>query len=201
MLLKPLLLLLSIAVASDAVQAADSAQATRQDSATYEEVAALLARDANLRNEIDNATATIRSETDLKNYLQATPIARTPLGKLSQSAQRQFLASVTFNENGLTGFDYRALSNELSASEVYQVLRLFGMQRVTALIPDLRIETPMDETIMQHVSPQACPPRGPKVRGDEVGPQVLCGSDHDNYKCESTGSCKYYNGYICTSNC
>src|SRR5690606_28838013 len=107
MLLKPLLLLLSIAVASDAVQAADSAQATRQDSATYEEVAALLARDANLRNEIDNATATIRSETDLKNYLQATPIARTPLGKLSQSAQRQFLASVTFNENGLTGFDYR----------------------------------------------------------------------------------------------
>src|SRR5690606_10790079 len=67
MLLKPLLLLLSIAVASDAVQAADSAQATRQDSATYEEVAALLARDANLRNEIDNATAMIRSETDLKN--------------------------------------------------------------------------------------------------------------------------------------
>lgn len=199
--LKPLILLLSIAVASVAAQAADPVQATSHDGVTYEEVAALLAQDASMRNNIDNATATIRSEADLKNYLQATPIARTPLGKLSPSAQRQFLASLTFNEKGLTGFNYRALSDELSASEIYQVLGLFGMQRTTALIPDVRIETPMDEAIIRRVSPQVCPPRGPKVRRTGVTPQGLCASDHENYKCESTGSCKYYNSYICTSNC
>jgi hypothetical protein len=200
--LKPLLLLASIAVISVAAQAADSAQTTGTESATYDEVAALLAQDKHQRNEIDNATAAIRSTADLKAYLRATPIARTPLGRLSPSAQRQFLASLTFNENGLTGFDYRALSDELAASEIYRVLGLFGMERTIALIPDVRVETPLDGAIMQHVSPQACPPRGPKSRrGADVEPQLLCGTDHEGYKCVAPGDCQIYNGHICTSNC
>lgn len=187
--LTSLLLLLSLAVVSTATQAGDSAQATNQNDATYEEVAALLAQSSNQRNEIDNATATIRSESDLHKYLQAPPIARTPLGNLSPSARRQFLASLTFNDKGLTGFDYRALSNELSASEIYRVLSLFGMQHVTAQIPGVRVNTPLDAAILRQVSPQFC------------GTGVDCLEDHENYKCESTGSCKMYNGYICTSNC
>lgn len=93
--LKPMLLLLTVAVVSAAAQAADPAHPTTRDSATYEEVAALLTQEANLRNVIDNDTATIRSEADLKSYLRSTPIASTPLGKLSPSAQRQLLASLT----------------------------------------------------------------------------------------------------------
>jgi hypothetical protein len=154
-----------------------------------------------MRNEIDNDMAMIRSEADLKSYLQSAPISRTPLGKLSLSAQRQFLASLTFNEKGLTGFNYRALPDELSVSEIYQVLSLFGMQRTTAMIPDARIETSVDAAIMRHISPQACPPRGPKIQGSEVSPQFGCDGDRKEYRCESKGTCQSRNTYICTSNC
>ncbi|MDN5781325.1 MAG: hypothetical protein L0H23_04775 [Luteimonas sp.] len=152
--LKPVLLLLSIAAVSTATQAAHPTPVVNQGDATHEDAAALLVQDSNQGIGIGNATATIRSQSDLSEYLQATPIARTPLGKLSPGAQRRFLGSLTFNEKGLTGFDYRALSDELSASEIHQVLGLFEMQRTTALIPGLRIETPVDEAIMRHVSPQ-----------------------------------------------
>jgi hypothetical protein len=74
--LKSVLLLLSIPAMSAAVQAADPAQPTSRDRATCEEVAALLTQEADMRNEIDNNMATIRSEADLKSCLQSVRIAR-----------------------------------------------------------------------------------------------------------------------------
>lgn len=83
--LKPMLLLLTIAAVSAAVQAADPAQPASHDDATYEEVAALLMQESNTRNEIENDMATIRSEADLKSYLQSASIAHTPSASFLQA--------------------------------------------------------------------------------------------------------------------
>ena len=201
--LKPVFLLLSVTLISAAAQAAPPAQAAKQDGASYQEIAALLAQDSQDRNQIDNAAAPIRSSADLNAYLQTTPVARTPLGPLSPDARRRFIRSLTFNDNGLTGFDYRPLSRELSASEIYRVLSLFGMQHDTALIPNVQVLTPLDSAIMGHVSPQFCPPVEPDASGSApAAPQSFCPpSDHMGYECLKPGDCWTKSGHICTSNC
>ncbi|MGV8931574.1 MAG: hypothetical protein ACOH1R_05620 [Luteimonas sp.] len=199
--LKAMFLLLSITLISAATHASGAGQNSNQVRASDQEIAALLAQDSHERNEIDNTMAPIRSSAELNTYLQATPVARTPLGRLSSDARRQFVRSLTFNETGLTGFNYRALSGELSASEIYRVLSLFGMQHDTALIPNVRVVTPLDNAIMRQVSPQLCPPVEPQSHHRPLKPQATCATDHMDYQCLSRATCSHANSYICTSNC
>lgn len=123
-------------------------------------------------------TALIQSIEDLNDHLQST--ADSPLHRLSPAARQRFVDSLVFGENGLGGYQYADLEAELTASEIYDVLALFGAERTTSMITGARITNAADEAIMQ------------MRRGDD---------DHKGYKCSGPGSCYTDTNSICTSNC
>lgn len=125
-------------------------------------------------------TFVIRSQAELRSYISASTKSGSPIDALSPAARSRFLSSITFNNNGITGFSYRDLQSELTASQVYKVLSLFGVQRDTALV-GARIATSNDRAYSS-VSPNTVP-------------------DYPNYYCEKHGTCAPYAGDICTGNC
>jgi hypothetical protein len=126
----------------------------------------------------------IRSQAGLQQYL-STAGSASPLNALSSGARQRFLSSLTFNAAGLTGFTYLDLQNELTASQVSDVLALFGAQKDVRLIPNVQVVTAADKrTISAFVDP---------VNGVD--------GDHPDFRCESRATCSPYTGDICTSNC
>ena len=93
-------------------------------------------------------SAIIRSKIDLQRYLSATANSGSPLSALSIRARTRFLNGITFNEKGITGFQYGDLQRELTASQIVAVLRLFGVEKDIALIPNLRVETASDRRVI-----------------------------------------------------
>lgn len=90
--------------------------------------------DARRQVAIDLVTAPVHSAADLNSYLAATPASRSPLNALSPAARQRFIASLKFNQNGLTSYSYQDLETELTARQAYAILSLFGVQRSTSLI-------------------------------------------------------------------
>ncbi|MGB8625099.1 MAG: hypothetical protein WCD03_02970 [Candidatus Cybelea sp.] len=76
----------------------------------------------------------IRSQTQLNTNLRLTPKNASPLRYLTPDARERFLASLRFNERGVTTFRYAELQAELSARQIREVLALFGLQRDTSMI-------------------------------------------------------------------
>jgi hypothetical protein len=83
----------------------------------------------------------IRSQAALRRYLSTTSNHSSPLNALSDGARRRFLSTLRFNARGITGFSYDDLQRELTVSQAYNILALFGAQQDIAIIPDLRIVT------------------------------------------------------------
>lgn len=98
-----------------------------------------------LNEDIALSLAPIRSQAELQSYLRTTPKSTSPLERLSPAAKKRFLASLSFNENGITGFSYDDLESELTASQIYQVLSLFGAQHITSQLGGARVEAAIDE--------------------------------------------------------
>lgn len=84
--------------------------------------------------------APIKSSNDLKNYLATTPLKKTPLNVLPKTEQSNFLKSLTFNENGLTGFNFQILKDNLSVSQTYKILSLFGAQHLAQSISNGKLD-------------------------------------------------------------
>ena len=144
------------------------------------------------RRDKDLALAKIKSSADLTAYMGAMPKS-SPLLRLSAAERGRFLQSLTFNEKGVTSFDYSDLQATLSASEIYEVLSLFGAQRVTPLIKGARINSEADRAIMASPSNMASPL--------QLSPGIGMGDDHDGYRCESPHTCVLWSGRICMSGC
>lgn len=141
---------------------------------------------AELERELAFLLAPIKTKEDLDRYvaeLRQNPDAKSPLNLLSPAALDRFLNSLVFTESGLGGYYYGDLQAQLSASQIYRVLSLFGAQHTTSLIRGARIESRADQLIMGQ---------------DESN---LLPADHDNYECVSRGTCGPRTNYICTSNC
>ena len=73
----------------------------------------------------------IRSQRDLQRYLSSHLKLDSPLNALSRGARERFLSSITFNEKGITGFHYADLQTELTASQMRDVLHLFGVEKTS----------------------------------------------------------------------
>lgn len=84
---------------------------------------ALLAREA-----LAQAVAPIKSKEDLERYLKIIPPKSNALNLLSPAARERFIATLTFNEKGLTGFGFEDLQRELSQDQIVRVLALFGSE-------------------------------------------------------------------------
>ena len=129
--------------------------------------------------------AKAKSNEDLKNYLATTRADASEFKVLSSGAQKRFLQSLRFSEKGLSSFDYRDLQAELSPTQIYQLLSLFGVQRSTASIPGLRVTSPADEMIVA-LGGGGWPP------GDSDLPV-----DYPDKWCESRATCRFSTGAIC----
>ncbi|MDQ6942455.1 MAG: hypothetical protein M3169_08085 [Candidatus Eremiobacteraeota bacterium] len=96
------------------------------------------------------------------------------------------MSSITFGKKGISGFRYADLQSELTASQVYDVLRVFGVQKDLAIVPNVRVDTPADERVMRAFPFTAKP---------------IDGGDYRDYRCASRATCSQSPGDICTSNC
>lgn len=102
---------------------------------------------AALQREISGKLARIKSEADLHAYLASMRAMQTPLDRLSPGAKRRFIDSLVFTPNGLGSFTYADIRNELTLSEAYQLLALFGREATAASIRGTRIESDEDRMI------------------------------------------------------
>ena len=93
---------------------------------------------------------------------------------------------MTFGAKGISGFHYADLQSELTASQVYDVLGLFGVQKDVAIIPNVRVDTPADKRVIKSFPFIATPTNG---------------GDYRDYRCASRATCSQSPGDICTSNC
>lgn len=127
--------------------------------------------------------APIKTRADLDRYTRSMPPS-SPLRLLSTGGRQRFIASLTFNETGLTGYDYSDLVVELKASDIYRVLSLFGAQHTTALLKGVKVTDQADRLIMSQ---------------SWLSPYL--GSDHEGYRCESHATCAENLHTICMSGC
>lgn len=160
---------------------------------------ALMIDEIRLRETVSGALAQIRSKDNLDSHLAVAHIINSPILYLSDKARTRFLESLEFSENGLASFDYRDLQRELTASQIYEVLSLFGMQKTIRSIPHLRVASDLDKAVIDAAYlPLSCNTPGPVL----PGAGGFCDDDHwHNYVCRSPGTCSGRNGSICTSNC
>ncbi|WP_152663102.1 hypothetical protein [Arsukibacterium ikkense] len=92
----------------------------------------------------------------------------------------------------------RGLEAELSVSEIYEVLELFGIQHTIKYFSNARIENSLDLVLLQSEF-------APTLFERELQPEILTDGvvrrDHTGYRCWERGTCKQAANYICTSNC
>ncbi|WP_143073980.1 hypothetical protein [Roseateles sp. YR242] len=166
--------------------------------AAQSQVAPSAGSDGRIQNqvEINRLLAPIKSAQDLYDYLNKKP-PESPLDKLSPSAKRRFVDSLQFNEKGLTTFQYTDLESELSTSEIYQVLALFGVQHHAASIRGARVSSATDLLIKNSLL--VCDPSF-AAQGIRAATTGIC-IDYPDYQCIKRGTCESAGGKICTSNC
>jgi len=128
----------------------------------------------------EESAAPIQSEAGLLDYLNAMP-QNSPLRAFSDDAMASFVASLRFNEKGLTSFSTIEMERELTLGQAYDVLSLLGAQRSARRLP-IPIQGERDSEIMKMLSPR-------------------CEDHHYSYQCVGTGTCKTSASSICTPKC
>jgi hypothetical protein len=136
------------------------------------------------RNRIAQQNAPINSDLRLQEHLH-TLSSDSPLRALSTPARQRFVASIRFNSAGITTFSYRDIVNELTYSEAYRLLALFGAERTLGKLPDLRRVQPEDERI-----------RGLSRQFNGGGED-----DHPGYLCSGRATCSRSAQEICMTGC
>lgn len=136
-----------------------------------------------LRRELAHLAAPIKTESDLREYLNSSSVNTGPLKRLSEAGRDRFLSSLTFNEKGVSSFRYEDLQAELTVSQIYQVLALFGAQDVTSKMSEAKASSSLDRSIMGG--------------GGMVSPMI----DHKDYSCTARATCTRAVGSICMSSC
>lgn len=121
--------------------------------------------------------ALIKSKAELNHYSRSE-YPEFPLNKLKGKNRQLFIDSLTFNENGLTGFNVQILQH-LKKDEVYKILSLFGFG-----------------TFSDNVFRSRHSEKGFGGDSDTVDGDFLKG-----YYCEGRGSCREDAQAACTKNC
>lgn len=152
-----------------------------EDTATID-VLTLAATEEAKREKLEVLLAPIQSEADLASYLESREL-NSPLDHLSPAALGRFIDSLTFNDNGLTGYRTDDLQAELTAMQAYRILKLFGAQRTTSLMRGLAIKTKFDQAVMS------------------IEPVNSLMMDYEGYACDSRATCRRSFGAICMSSC
>lgn len=152
-----------------------------------EDVAVRFSNNYNEQQKIMRKNAPVHSNALLAAHLMKAKDSGSPLNLLSPTARARFVDSLKFNEGGVTSFYYADIESELTSSQAYELLSLFGLQSMLQYMPKIRISSDEDLDIMRAYG------------GGTIG--LPLPDDHNDYWCTSRGTCSRNVGSICTSNC
>lgn len=157
----------------------------------------LQARDA-LDRQVAMALAPVKNLADFYARLNDGSKGMAAFARLPAAAQQAFISSLTFNETGLTSFNYQVLEDSLRVEEAYSLLSLFGAQSTVRLMRGLKAQSTTDFLIRQAVSRQKLPPSStsPNLKAGGGGEE-----DHKEYECIRPHTCQSSGGRICMSGC
>ncbi len=148
--------------------------------------------------------APIKSAADLTTHVSNMPAEDSPLALLSEQQRSRFLASITFNQKGISGYSYNEIRH-LTASQAHEILALFGAQRTTSLIADLQVTSTLDFSIMDGAFFVTGKKFGTAMKQKKswlkLDDDPEGGTDYEGYSCESRANCKRTPGYICMGSC
>lgn len=117
-------------------------------------LAAVLCIVAGALRSAEGTSLPIRTQKELEVYLSSRDLggagsSQNPLGYLPPQTRSGFLSSLKFGDNGLAGFSFAPLVEaNLTATQAYEILELFGVSRFARSIRYLRVESPRDRDIM-----------------------------------------------------
>jgi len=170
--------------------------------------------DQTVLRELAHTAAPIKSNLDMNTLIAFQ--YHTPLDKLSPTGKQDFLNSLDFGERGLVSFRTDILEAELTPTEIYSILSLFGFQNSTPQLDGARAKTSLDRAVLQLNRSSGKVPSQNGGNYGKFGSTTTYGfggtnggwggdgDDSDfleNYRCESAGTCVSAHGYACTSNC
>lgn len=173
---------LAVAFLSVSVLNARSVNAATDGDTQVNHALAVLSEDEQDRRDIALKLAPVKSAAALAEYMKSVPSDQSPLSALSPGAKARFINGLTFNEKGLTSYNYADLKAELTASQIYQLLSLFGVQHTTPLIRGARVQNDTDRAILRL-----------NDNADIVRPL----SDYGDYKCVTMATCGRATDFIC----
>ncbi|WP_052749074.1 hypothetical protein [Arsukibacterium ikkense] len=123
---------------------------------------------------------------------------------LTEYAKNTFVESLVINDKGLAGFNYAVLEAELTVSEIYSILSLFGAQRLASLMTDAIVESETDVLLLnnpQYRKSQKTDLSEPGGYQIMNGGGVVSKSDQKGKYCHDAGQCLDQDGAICTTSC
>lgn len=132
--------------------------------------------------------APINSLKQLDDHLRALS-KESPLSLLSDAARTRFVTGLRFGEQGLASYDYEPITSELTVSQAYRVLSLFGAQRTLSLLPDLRVSSPEDRNVLGSTDSALFQNPNPVI------------DDYPGYACAGRATCSESMHSICMSSC
>lgn len=150
-----------------------------QANATEPAIAGVDRAEAELRTVLSYELADIKSRAQLARHLVRAGKS-SPLAALSPGARERFIDSLAFNDNGLVQYRSDDLQRELSVTQAYRILRLFGAAESAPFLRAMRPRDALDTAIQSFMHVE----------------------DHEGGKCVGPGTCEMLHlNYICTSNC
>jgi|GEM_PF-6357254 len=99
----------------------------------------------------------------------------TPLSELSDAGLELFVDSLLFTDRGLASFDAGVLEQELTPTQIYAVLELFGLEWLTPSFDQARVESEYDENIIA-LSVEDVSPQCDYIEYAECSPPATCES-------------------------
>ena len=97
--------------------------------------------------EVDSRLARVKSFEHLEAYLDAGGPAESPFLHLTEDGLKRFIDSLVFTDKGLASFDALVLEAELTSSQAYSLLALFGLQRLAPYLKNARVESDLDKKV------------------------------------------------------
>lgn len=97
-----------------------------------------------LREMVDAVTAPIHNASDLRRFMATHHGADNPLSALSPAARARLVKSLDFRNGGLASIYFPDLEAELTLTQAYKILSLFGAQSTISILKHARVESESD---------------------------------------------------------
>jgi hypothetical protein len=142
-----------------------------------------------LRKQLALELATIRNYEELTRVLDKA----SPLDLLTESAKQRFVNSIVFGVNGVGSFSFEDLEAELTPTQIYKILSMFGVQHTVSQFENARIESATDTMLMNSGVEQL----KSQITTNSFGSgNVTKGQDHKGYYCSGRATCSESQGQI-----